>query len=177
MAQISLLPTEKKVSTGEKLLNFCLTTGRHIVIGTQIIVLSCFLARFKLDRQLEDLSESIEKKQAVVQSFKQQEKKIRLLQTQLQEIEKVGGGRRDPQQLFRNLVDLLPPSVFLESLTLKQSKMSLTATAYSSQDLATFLNRIILSEAFQEPALGEVAVDKGRIKFSLSTYLTSQAFQ
>lgn len=177
MAQISLLPAQEKISAGEKFLNFCLTTGRYIVIGTQIIVLSCFLARFRFDRQLEDLSESIEKKQAIVQSFKQQEGEIRLLQIQLQEIKNIRDQKRDPEQLFQNLVALLPAPVFLEDLTLKQNKISLTATAYTSQDLAAFLNRIILSDSFQEPTLGQVVVDKGRIKFSLSAYLTPQAFQ
>lgn len=177
MAQISLLPAQEKVSAGEKFLNFCLTTGRYIVIGTQIVVLSCFLARFRLDRQLEGLSESIEKKQAVIESFKQQEREIRLLQTQIQEIKKIRDQKRNPEQLFQNLTALLPPPVFLEELALKQNKISLTATAYSSQDLATFLNRIILSESFKEPTLGQVVVDRGRIKFSLSAYLTPQAFQ
>lgn len=177
MAQISLLPPKQEISAGEKLLDFCLTTGRYIVIGTQIVVLSCFLARFRFDRQLEDLSESIEKKQGVVQSFKQQEGEIRLLQAQLAEIKKIKNEKRDPERLLQNLVDLLPPPVFLEDLTLKQNKISLTATAYSSQDLATFLNRILLSGAFREPSLGGVVLDKGRISFTLSAQLTPEAFQ
>jgi Tfp pilus assembly protein PilN len=177
MTQISLLPTQERVSVGEKFLNFCLTVGRYIVIGTQIVVLSCFLARFKFDRQLEDLSESIEQKQVILQSFRQQEREIRLLQTQLEEIKQIREEKRDTEQLLQNLVDLLPPPIFLEDLTLKQNKIFLTATAYSTQDLATFLNRILLSIAFREPALGEVTVDKGSIKFSLSALLTPEAFQ
>ena len=177
MAQISLLPTEKKVSAGEKLLNFCLTTGRYIVIGTQIIVLSCFLARFRFDRQLEDLSDSIEEKQSVVQSFQQREAEIRLLQAQLREIKKIKKEERDPEQMLQNLVVLLPPPVFLEKLDLKQNKISLAATAYSSQDLATFLNRIILSGVFEDPTLGKVTLDKGKISFTLSARLTQEAFR
>lgn len=177
MTQISLLPTDKEISPGEKLLNFCLTTGRYIIIGTQIIVLSCFLARFRLDRQLEDLSENIEKKQAIVQSFRQEEREIRFLQAQLQEIKELGQQKREPGHFFTNLVDLLPGSVFLDDLTIKGNKISLTATAYSSQDLAVFLNRILLSESFREPTLGKVAASKGQIQFSLSAFLTPQAFQ
>ena len=177
MARISLLPTQKEISAGEKFLNFCLTFGRYIIIGTQIIVLSCFLARFKFDRQIEDLSESIEQKQAIVQSFSQQEAKIRLLQTQLGGIRKLRAGKKDPTVFFQNLIDILPPTVFLEDLTLKQNKVYLTAFAYSSQDLAAFLNKIILSEDFQQPTLGEVMVDKGNIRFTLSAQLMPKAFQ
>lgn len=177
MAKISLLPTRKEIPTGEKFLNFCLTFGRYIVIGTEIIVFSCFLFRFKLDRQLEQLSESIEQKQAIVQSFDEQEGKIRLLQTQLEKIKEIKSDKRDPTVFLQNLTELLPPSVFLEDLTLKRNKVNLAATAYSSQDLAIFLNRIALSENFQQPDLGEVIVDKGSIKFSLSAQLTPKAFQ
>lgn len=177
MARISLLPTQKEISAGEKFLNFCLTFGRYIVIGTQIIVLSCFLVRFKFDRQIEDLSESIEQKQAIVQSFSQQEARIRLLQTQLGEIGKLKTGKKDPTVFFQNLVELLPPTVFLEDLTLKQNKVYLTASAHSSQDLAMFLNKVVLSKDFQQPTLGEVMVDKGNIRFSLSAQLVPKAFQ
>lgn len=177
MARISFLPTRKEVPAGEKFLNFCLTFGRYIVIGTEIIVFACFLARFRLDRQLENLSESIEQKQAIIQSFSQQEERIRLLQTQLAEFKKIRTSKKDPTTFAQNLTNLLPPSVFLEDLTLKKNKVYLTATAYSSQDLAIFLNRIALSKSFQQPTLGEVMVDKGNIKFSLSAFLTPQAFE
>lgn len=177
MAKISLLPTREEIPAGEKFLNFCLTFGRYIIIGTELVVFSCFLARFRLDHRLENLSESIEQKQAVVQSLEGQEEKIRLLQTQLAEIKKIRTGKKDPTAFFQNLADLLPPAVFLEDLSLKRNKVYLAATAYSSQDLAMFLNRIALSEGFQQPTLGEVMMDKGNIRFSLSAQLTPKAFE
>jgi len=177
MAKISLLPTREEISPGEKFLNFCLTFGRYIVIGTEIIVFSCFIFRFTLDRQLEQLSESIEQKQAIIQSFSRQEEKIRLLQTQLTNFKEIRASKKEPTVFFKNLVDILPPAIFLEEVTLQKNKVYLTATAYSNQDLAVFLNKIALSENFQQPTLGQVIVDKGNIKFSLSAKLTPKAFE
>lgn len=176
MTKISLLPKREEVAPGEKFLHFCLTFGRYIVICTEIIVISCFLARFKLDRDLENLSESINTKQAVVQSFSSREEEIRALQTQLSEIKKIMATRKDQTKFLANLAALLPESVLLDNLTIKGNQLKLSATSYSSQDLAAFLDRIRLAAGFQEPVLGEVVVDRGQIKFSLSTSLTPEAY-
>jgi Tfp pilus assembly protein PilN len=176
MTKISLLPKQEEVAPGEKFLRFCLTFGRYIVICTEIIVIACFLARFKLDRNLEHLSESINGKQAVVQSFSEREREIRHLQTQLSEIKKLTATQKEPTKFLANLTGLLPENVFLESLTIKGKKLKISATSYSNPDLAIFLNRIRLSTGFRESTLGEVVVDRGEIKFSLSTVLTSEAY-
>ena len=176
MVKISLLPTEEKLSPGEKFLYFALTFGRYIIIVTELIVFSCFLARFKLDKELEDISDSIQKQQAVLVSFSQQEEKIRLLQAQIKSIKEIKKRPRDPQIFFQNLVSLLPPSVFLEEVEVKQNKLSLRATAYTSEDLGKFLARITLSEKFKNPALSQVVVEKGVIKFGLTAILTEKAF-
>lgn len=176
MAKISLLPTEPEPSPGERFLYFSLTIGRYIVIITQLVVFSCFLARFKLDRELADLSESIQKKQSILTSFSSQEEKIRLLQSQLAGIKKLRQEPRNPKRFFQNLTTLLPPSVFLEEVEVKQKKLSLTATAYSSEDLGRFLTQIILSEQFKEPTLSQIIVEKGRIRFGLTATLTEKAF-
>lgn len=176
MTKISLLPKREEVGPGEKLLRFCLTFGRYIVICTEIIVIACFLARFKLDRDLEDLSENISQKQAIVQSFSEREKEIRGLQVQLSEIKKIMATKKEQTKLLANLVSLLPESIFLDSLTVQGRKLKISATSYSNQDLAVFLDKVRLSSGFQEPTLGEVTVDRGQIKFSLSTLLTPEAY-
>jgi Tfp pilus assembly protein PilN len=176
MTKISLLPKREEATPGEKFFRFCLTFGRYIVICTEIVVIVCFLARFRLDRDLENLSESISEKQAVVQSFSEREREIRRLQTQLSEIKKLTAAKKDSTRLLVNITTLLPENVFLENLAVQGKNLKISAISYSNPDLAIFLDRIRLSTSFREPTLGEVVVDRGKIKFSLSTVLMPDAY-
>ena len=59
---INLMPG-RETSFGEKFLNWSLTFGRYIIIGTEIIVLVAFFSRFKLDRDFIDLHDQVKEKQ------------------------------------------------------------------------------------------------------------------
>jgi hypothetical protein len=65
--EINLLPREEfeKKPIG-KFLTWALSIGRYIIIFTELIVILAFLSRFKLDRDLSDLNQSIREKQAVI---------------------------------------------------------------------------------------------------------------
>ena len=78
---VNLLPQDafSKSSVG-RVLNWSLSTGRYIVVFTEMIVILTFLSRFTLDRQLTDLNESILRKQAIVDSFGELESNIREIQ-------------------------------------------------------------------------------------------------
>jgi hypothetical protein len=61
--EINLLPKEEfeKKPLG-KFLVWALSIGRYIVIFTELIVILAFLSRFKLDRDLADLNQSVREK-------------------------------------------------------------------------------------------------------------------
>jgi len=52
-----------------QILSWALTYGRYIIIITQIVVLSVFFLRFKLDRDHTDLKEAVTQKQALLESI------------------------------------------------------------------------------------------------------------
>ena len=57
---INLLPREEfEQKTVGRFLIWALTVGRWIVIVTELIVITAFLSRFKLDRDLANLYEKI----------------------------------------------------------------------------------------------------------------------
>lgn len=176
--QINLLPTLKpEVKPAERFLIFSLTFGRYIVIVTEIVVIACFLARFKLDLELENLHDTINQKKAIVQSMRPQEIRLRLLKTQLAEIRKIQENQRDLNRFLDNLVTLLPQGVVLNKVSLKTNKLTLSATAYGSQNLAQFLYTVRASDKFREVLLGEILVDRKNIQFSLTAIVKPEAFQ
>ena len=61
--EINLLGQEDLKHTPQgRILNWALTYGRDIMIGTEIVVLLAFISRFSLDRKLTDLKEEISQK-------------------------------------------------------------------------------------------------------------------
>ena len=51
-----------------KVFLWALSVGRYIVVITELIVILSFLSRFKLDRDLTDVNEAIEKQKAIILS-------------------------------------------------------------------------------------------------------------
>ncbi len=153
---IELLPQEEwqKGSLG-KLLKWVLTIGRHIVIVTELVVILAFLSRFKLDRDLSDLGESIKQKQMVVESSSEFEKRFRFLQQQLDAIENLKKSRLETA--ITELASLLPVDVKLSEFDIKNNQVSLTATSLSESGLATFLTNLKNSTRFENLTLTQVS--------------------
>jgi hypothetical protein len=102
LKDINLVPhsrVEGHLST--QLLSFALSYGRYIIILTQIIVLSVFFMRFKLDRDHNDFKEKVSQRQAIVQSMGNIEKEIRRVQSKLDLINKVTAGQQLPSHLLK----------------------------------------------------------------------------
>ena len=59
-SRVNLLPpSEFEQSFWGRFLKWAVTTGRHIIIITELVVILAFLSRFKLDEDLRNLNEQI----------------------------------------------------------------------------------------------------------------------
>lgn len=72
-----LKPTRKPLSGIEKIYNWALSFGRYLIIGTEIVVLTAFGARFKLDYDISDLTDMIENKARIIADSKESEEEYR----------------------------------------------------------------------------------------------------
>lgn len=81
--KINLLPKDPFYETPiGKSMVWALRVGRYIIVFTEIIVIVSFASRFKLDRDLTDLNQSINQKTAIVTTFADTEARIRAIQQQ-----------------------------------------------------------------------------------------------
>ncbi|MBI1872122.1 hypothetical protein HYS10_01750 [Candidatus Collierbacteria bacterium] len=77
-SKINLLPKDSfEFSSLGKIMKWSLTTGRVLVVLTEFVVILAFGSRFWYDRRLNDLMESIDQKQAVVESYAEIEERVR----------------------------------------------------------------------------------------------------
>ena len=89
---INLVVTKvKEESLSAQFLAWALTYGRYIIIIIQIVVLSVFFMRFRLDRDRTDLKESVGQKEALIESISEVDAEVRRVQKSLGDIKSVTG--------------------------------------------------------------------------------------
>jgi Tfp pilus assembly protein PilN len=138
-----------------KILLWTLSVGRYIVVFTELIVILSFLSRFKLDRDLTDINESIEKQKRIIESYAELEQDFRLVQSQLDFV-------ADHHQTYdigytlNILKKTLPPDVRIESVHANDQGFTLSATALSMSGFAQFVQGLQRDNAVADVALGKV---------------------
>lgn len=168
---IDLLPQEEwERGTFGKILKWALTIGRHIVIFTELIVIIAFLSRFKLDRDMTDLTDKIKQKQAIVQSSQQFENKFRFLQKELETIKELKAKQLEADLVVAELGSKIPVDVYLSDFSVSKGEVSMNALALSEGGLATFIRNLKSSSKFENLVLAQVSSGSEKeigIKFQL----------
>jgi Tfp pilus assembly protein PilN len=159
-----------------QILHWILTIGRHIVIITELIVILAFLFRFKLDRDLTDLHDSIKQKQAIIEASASFEKKYRQLQKQVALLDQVTQNRLNPSAFLTHLSHITPLDVYLAEASIDQKTFTLKATALSETGLAFFLHQLPTLPSVDQVSLTELIAGSDQdpgIKFRLNSQLTT----
>lgn len=171
---INLLP-HKKPTLPEKFFSWMLTFGRFIIIGTELVVLIAFLSRFKFDRDLIDLHDKIQKEEVIVKSLSTVEQKSRSLQARLSEISKIDNEAKNSMEIIQQLPNLVPDIVFLDTFTLDEKSLRISARALTGSGLSLFVKRLRDSPFFSDVTLEQITRDEtigGQIKFSIVANLS-----
>lgn len=165
---VNLIPQEEvKRRKWEKFLNWILTYGRYIVIGTEIIVLVAFILRFKLDRDLKVLSDEAKAKQTMIESFGDLENQTQTLQAYLATIKKLQGQNPSYAEILTSLASLTPYDVIFNQVRVSSSQVSISATALSLGGFSSFVESLKRSKEFKNISLERVKEGTSGIDFSL----------
>lgn len=176
--KINLLPKEELEEKAlGKFLQWSLTFGRYIIVGTEIIVLLAFFSRFKLDRELTGLHEEISQKEAIIKFNLEFEKKARALQKQLAEIKKIEQDHDFSLRLFGFLEKNAPKEVVLEKLSFSEEKISLSGVSISTSSFINFLHQIRTSGRFSQVVLEDLSQKREEgLKFKLTAQVVRENF-
>ncbi|MEK7127261.1 MAG: PilN domain-containing protein [Patescibacteria group bacterium] len=167
---INLLPTEEieKAPLG-KLLKWALTYGRYIVVVTELIVLLAFLSRFKLDRDITDLSEEISRKKNIITAAEPFENKVRQLQNRINKISAIESGSIHPDKTLDYITTVLPLETILDTVTVNGPKIIISGTTPTEAGLSTVVGAIRQNKNIQSLSVDKISRDaSGVITFSLS---------
>ena len=135
-----LLEDELEKSPLGKFLKWALNIGRHIIIFTELIVITAFAARFKLDKDLANLHEEIIQKQTIIESSAELENEVRFLQKRLTAIDMAQKQSLKTSFILEELSRIIPFDVVFSDLEINKKSILLTGTSLSNVGIATFLS-------------------------------------
>lgn len=138
---INLLSSKGK-NTTDVFLFWALYVGRLLIIITEAVALFVFLSRFSIDRKLIDHSDNIKKQQALVEFFKDGEKKYRATQLKLAISKSSTSSSSASIQLFDELMQQANTQINFNTLSVTPSSMTVTATSSVADVLAHFVTQL-----------------------------------
>ncbi len=136
----------QKASMAQQIFRFLATKGKTIIIFTEAIVLMVFLSRFKLDREIADLKESIENKNAIIESSKSVEKRFKKIQAKLVVIKTIIDNQIDWETELGNFDSQVPNGMVLNSIDYADSSITLSATVDSAEAFASFIGNVVSNQ-------------------------------
>ena len=156
--EINLLPKEPwETGILGQLIPWTLSVGRYVVVFVELIVISAFLYRFGLDRQLTDLNEKIKQKQAIVSSYGDLEAKFKQVQGQLQKIKTTDEGSVKIDEILDHIGQITPIDAAYDSIIINQKEVILQGRVLSEAGLATLLTKAQTSQVFGDVRLENVS--------------------
>jgi len=164
-SQIEFLPQEGwEKSTLGKLLKWALSTGRYVVVFTELIVILALLSRFKLDRDLTDLNEQIAQYQAMIDASGEFENQFRFLQERVNQINTLEQKRNTLNQILSEISEIAPINVNFDVLSVSSDKVSLQAQALETNGIETLVANLEKHPRFNQIRLSELSgEEKGQL--------------
>lgn len=153
-SNINLLPKDPFTESSlGKFLGWALTTGRYIVIFTELIVIVVFVSRFTLDRQINSLNESILAKQTKIKSFEELEFTIRGIQEKGEFVHS-HISTRHPAEWFEYVLNTTPADVVYDQLSINANQhINVRGVAFSQDSLSG-----LITDLKQDPLIEDVVL-------------------
>jgi Tfp pilus assembly protein PilN len=118
------------------------STGKHIIIIVNFILIAAFLSRFYFDRVLSDLNESLKVKAEILKQMAPFEKKYVSVAKKISQIEKLKKGQALTLFDFEETLALIPPGIKLSSYKQIGKTISFSAHAASKDILKLLINNL-----------------------------------
>jgi len=154
---INLLPKDSFESSSVGIiLSWALVFGKWSVIITQLIVMSAFLWRFGLDRQMTDLKKQIAKNVAIIKSYEQIERDFVLTQKRVAKAKEVIDDQERIVKSLNGLALITPYDVWYEKLTISKTNVSFAAYSKSLAGFSQLLTTLQKNEAYKSVSIGKI---------------------
>jgi hypothetical protein len=150
-----------------KLIKWALSSGRFIVIFVEIITISAFVYRYKLDGDLADLQDKINnEKVPYIKSLKADEILIKNTQFQISSISKLKTEKADFISPLTTLTKIIPQSIRLTNISFDRSQeypktsVTISGESPSNIELSVFIKELQKHPSFSNINLTNISFEK-----------------
>lgn len=156
-----------------RLIKWMLSSGKFFIIIVELVTVSAFVYRYKLDSDLIDLQEKITEQIPYVQSLKNDEILIRQTQFQLATIKQIKKSAPNFTQILVQISKLTPQTIKLTSINLSNPPgsanftLSISGQSPSNLELSAFIKALRQEPNFSNITLTNISFE-GQITFTLT---------
>lgn len=140
-----------------RIMNWAITYGRYIMIGTEVIVLVAFISRFSLDRQLTDLREEIAQKQIILEANQDFENEFLYVQDTLKKVNILTKTQDKPMNILNSIISTIPIDVFMQSYEYTDKLLEIRFVAGTTQGFSTVLTKLQSIESLSNIEVSEIS--------------------
>jgi len=146
---------------GGKIVRWALSTGKAVIVLTELIVVVSFISRFKLDSDIADLNEQIKRKQTIITASSEFESRFKSFSARITAVSSTLN-TLDPETILVDAKALIPTGVTVSNLSISGSTLSVDGTSGGEQSLAVLSANFKNSPKFTGVTLEKVTKGEGQ---------------
>lgn len=157
-----------------KLLRYLLSSGRFLVVVVEIVVITAFVYRYKLDSDLLNLQDQIKEQIPYVESLQKDEAIIRQAQFILSTTKQARSDSPNWTGILTKISSLTPKSAKLTNINLDRTQQApktiikISGITPGYKELAAFINVLKKDPIFTNITLANISSEKTQIIFTVT---------
>ncbi len=156
--KINLLP-EKERDFLDKSIYFVLHYLRYVLVITQIVVISVFFYRFKIDQEIIDLKDELTQKQEIVAVSEPLLKQAEIVDLKTKQIREVLVDQAIFSESFVYFLDTFPLQLTIKRLEIKGNIYKFDAITTNPEIIRSYLARLKQERKFKNVLIGSIKRD------------------
>jgi hypothetical protein len=162
-----------------RFIKWLIAYGRFIVIIVEVVVLACFVYRFKLDEDLNHLKETINNQVPYLESLTTDESLNNQTQTKLKTIQQVYTSSENYQKVLTKIASQTPIGTKVSNINLDGAtnegllNFKITSQTPNNNEVAIFLNGLKNTPNLSEITLASISFDQGILSFTITGKIKS----
>jgi len=133
-----LSPTRQPLTFAEKVYNWAISFGKYLIIGTELVVLVAFGARFSLDYDISELTDRIETTSQSVAMLDPYETKYQELFSKTSSYLSLLSLKNDPADDLAHITSLADKSIVFENVNYSPDEIIIAGTTSSLNALSEY---------------------------------------
>jgi len=153
--KINLLP-EKERDFLDKGIYFVLHYLRYVLVITQIVVISVFFYRFKIDQEIIDLKDELQQKQEIVAVSDPLIKQAEKVDLKTKQIREVLSNQTQFSESFTYFLNTFPLRLTIKRLDILGGIYKFDVTTTDPETIRSYLARLKKDKRFKDVTLGSI---------------------